>query len=78
MMRHWLSRMFPGLWIAGQLSGVEGYLESAAAGLAAAFAMDRSARRSLPAAPFPRETMLGSLLHYLAHAAPRTSVPPTP
>jgi methylenetetrahydrofolate--tRNA-(uracil-5-)-methyltransferase len=60
---------FPGLWIAGQLSGVEGYLESAAAGLAAAFAMDR-AKRSLPAAPFPRDTMLGSLLHYLAHAAP--------
>ncbi len=59
----------PCLWIAGQLSGVEGYLESAAAGLAAAFAMDRSARE-LPPAPFPRETMLGSLLHYLAHAAP--------
>lgn len=59
----------PSLWIAGQLSGVEGYLESAAAGLAAAFAMDRSARR-LPPSPFPRETVLGSLLHYLAHAAP--------
>jgi methylenetetrahydrofolate--tRNA-(uracil-5-)-methyltransferase len=59
----------PRLWIAGQLAGVEGYLESAAAGLAAAFAMDRSARALSPA-PFPRETMLGSLLHYLAHAAP--------
>lgn len=57
-----------GLWIAGQLSGVEGYLESAGAGLAAAYAMDRAIRH-LPPAPFPRETMLGSLLHYLAHAA---------
>src|SRR5208283_5369636 len=36
-------RQVPGLWIAGQLSGVEGYLESAAAGLAAALAMHRAA-----------------------------------
>ena len=56
------------LWIAGQLSGVEGYLESAAGGLAAAFAVDR-ALRDHPPAPFPRETVLGSLLHYLAHAS---------
>jgi len=61
-------KSIPGLWVAGQLSGVEGYLESAAAGLAAAFAMDRAAR-AVPPAPFPRDTMLGSLLHYLAHAA---------
>jgi methylenetetrahydrofolate--tRNA-(uracil-5-)-methyltransferase len=56
-----------GLWIAGQLAGVEGYLESAAAGMAAA---DSAVRwtQGLPARPFPRETMLGSLLHYLAHA----------
>ena len=57
----------PRLWIAGQLSGVEGYLESAAGGLAAAFAVDRHLRRR-EATPFPRETVLGSLLHYLAHA----------
>ncbi len=58
----------PNLWVAGQLSGVEGYLESAAAGLAAAFAVNR-AMRSQPALPFPQETVLGSLLHYLAHAS---------
>ena len=55
------------LWIAGQLSGVEGYLESAAGGQAAAFAVDRALRGDAAAA-FPRETVLGSLLHYLAHA----------
>ncbi len=60
----------PGLWVAGQLSGVEGYLESAAAGLAAAFGMDRWSRGLVPL-PFPRETVLGSLLHYLAHASPQ-------
>lgn len=57
----------PELWIAGQLSGVEGYLESAAAGLAAGLFVDRQ-RRGLPPAPFPLETMLGALLGYLAHA----------
>lgn len=56
----------PGLWLAGQLSGIEGYLESTASGLAAAFAVDRAAS-GLPPMPFPRETMLGSLLHHLAH-----------
>jgi len=57
------------LWIAGQLSGVEGYLESAAAGLAAAYAIDRHVR-GLDPKPFPQETMLGALLHYLSHANP--------
>jgi len=63
-----------GIWIAGQLSGVEGYLESAAAGLAAGIAVDRFAR-GLPAAPFPLETMLGALLHYLAHASSKDFCP---
>lgn len=58
----------PGLWIAGQLSGVEGYLESAASGLAAAFAVDRAVC-GLPPLPFPPDTVLGSLLHYLAYAS---------
>jgi len=58
----------PNLWVAGQISGVEGYLESAAGGLAAAFAVDRTVR-GLGPLPFPPETVLGSLLHYLAHAS---------
>jgi methylenetetrahydrofolate--tRNA-(uracil-5-)-methyltransferase len=58
----------PNLWLAGQISGVEGYLESAAGGLAAALAVDR-AMRGLGALPFPPETVLGSLLRYLAHAS---------
>jgi methylenetetrahydrofolate--tRNA-(uracil-5-)-methyltransferase len=58
----------PNLWLAGQLSGVEGYLESAAGGLAAAHSVDRAVR-GLATLPFPPETVLGSLLHYLAHAS---------
>ena len=67
-------RKVSGLWIAGQLSGVEGYLESAASGLAAARAMDRSARDLAPL-PLPRETVLGSLLHYLSHASSKDFCP---
>ena len=58
----------PNLWIAGQLSGVEGYLESAAGGLAAARFVEASLHHNAPR-PFPRETVLGSLLHYLANAS---------
>jgi len=67
-------KALPNLWIAGQLSGVEGYLESAACGLAAAFFMDQEARGA-KALPFPAETVLGSLLRYLAHASPKDFCP---
>ena len=61
-------KFVPNLWLAGQLSGLEGYLESAAGGLAAAFSVDRAVRGLAPL-PFPAETVLGSLLHYLEHAS---------
>ncbi|MBK9795582.1 MAG: methylenetetrahydrofolate--tRNA-(uracil(54)-C(5))-methyltransferase (FADH(2)-oxidizing) TrmFO [Holophagaceae bacterium] len=61
-------KLVPNLWLAGQLSGVEGYLESAAGGLAAAYSVDR-ALKGLQARPFPVETVLGGLLHYLAQAS---------
>jgi len=64
----------PNLWLCGQLSGVEGYLESTASGLAAALFLDQTLRGLKPA-PLPRETVLGSLLHYLAHASPRDFCP---
>ena len=64
----------PRLWIAGQLSGVEGYLESCASGLAAALGMDRFARGLAPA-PLPQATVLGSLLHYIAHASSKDFCP---
>jgi len=64
----------PGLWIAGQLSGVEGYLESAAAGLAAGLAADRHLRHR-PSLAFPKESMLGALLGYLANASVKDFCP---
>jgi len=67
-------KALPRLWLAGQMSGVEGYLESAACGLAAALSMHREAR-GLGPCPLPRTTMLGALLHYLANASPKDFCP---
>jgi methylenetetrahydrofolate--tRNA-(uracil-5-)-methyltransferase len=59
----------PGLIFAGQLTGVEGYIESAATGLLAALNTDRLAQGKEPAVP-PPTTMLGGLLRYLREADP--------
>ena len=61
------SRARDDLFFAGQLTGVEGYIESAAAGLLAG----RNAARLLAGEELeiaPRETVLGSLAHYITHA----------
>jgi methylenetetrahydrofolate--tRNA-(uracil-5-)-methyltransferase len=59
----------PGVRLAGQLAGVEGYMESAACGMLAAwFAAAEAAGRALP--PPPLATMTGALLHHVAVAAP--------
>ena len=55
----------PGLFFAGQMTGVEGYVESAASGLVAGIcAAFREWGRPLP--DFPRTTALGALAHYVA------------
>jgi len=59
-----------GVYVAGQLCGVEGYMGNIATGLVAG----RNAAAALQQKPFlalPDETMLGSLLRYLTHADPR-------
>jgi methylenetetrahydrofolate--tRNA-(uracil-5-)-methyltransferase len=59
----------PGLWIAGQLAGVEGYVESAAlGGLAGRFAA--AAVRGAPLAPPPATTAHAALLRHLGEADP--------
>lgn len=57
------------LFFAGQMTGVEGYVESAAAGLIAGTNAARLALGQEPV-PFPVETALGSLIHYITHADP--------
>ena len=57
------------LFFAGQISGVEGYTESAATGLLAGWNAARAASGEAPLS-MPRETMLGALCHYIAGADP--------
>ena len=61
-------------FLAGQMTGVEGYLESTAMGLASALFMTAQLREvSMP--DFPFETAIGSLLNYLRTAIPKTFQP---
>ena len=56
----------PGLFFAGQISGVEGYTESAASGLLAGINAARLAAGHDPLT-LPVDTMLGALCHYISH-----------
>jgi methylenetetrahydrofolate--tRNA-(uracil-5-)-methyltransferase len=59
----------PDLIFAGQLTGVEGYTESAASGILAGINLDRIVTGAPPVLP-PASTMLGALLRYLREAEP--------
>lgn len=62
------------VFFAGQISGVEGYVESIATGLLAGrFAAAHALGETLP--KVPRETACGSLIHYLTHADPKRYQP---
>jgi methylenetetrahydrofolate--tRNA-(uracil-5-)-methyltransferase len=66
----WQTRQRPHLFFAGQISGVEGYVESAASGLLAgrnAAALASNRRLRVP----PRTTAIGALAYYVSHADPR-------
>ena len=59
------TRKSPNLFFAGQICGVEGYVESIATGLIAGINAVRLAEGNEPLSP-PRSTACGSLLHYIA------------
>jgi methylenetetrahydrofolate--tRNA-(uracil-5-)-methyltransferase len=66
----WQTRTRPDLFVAGQVSGVEGYVESAASGLLAGRNAARLVRGDAPLAA-PRTTAIGALAYYVSHADPR-------
>jgi len=66
----WQTRTRPDLFFAGQVSGVEGYVESAASGLIAGRNAARLAQGREPIVP-PRTTAIGALGHYVSHADPK-------
>jgi methylenetetrahydrofolate--tRNA-(uracil-5-)-methyltransferase len=70
----WQTRTRDDLFFAGQISGVEGYVESAASGLLAgrnAAALVLGEPISVP----PRTTAIGALAYYVSHAEPRNYQP---
>ena len=70
----WQTKARADLFFAGQISGVEGYVESAASGLIAgrnAAALVRGEELRVP----PRTTAIGALAYYVSHADPRNYQP---
>ena len=55
----------PGLFFAGQMTGVEGYVESAASGLVAGVCA-AMAQLNRPLPDFSRQTAIGALAHYVS------------
>ena len=56
------------VFFAGQMTGVEGYVESAASGLVAGLNAAKLAKAEEPVI-FPQETVIGSMAYYITHAA---------
>ena len=63
--RFYADRRDPMVAFAGQMTGVEGYVESAASGFLAAVAMAAKVRGEEPT-PFPQETAIGALGLYIS------------
>jgi methylenetetrahydrofolate--tRNA-(uracil-5-)-methyltransferase len=64
----------PSILFAGQICGVEGYVESIATGMLAGIHAAALVSVDVPLAP-PRATALGSLVHYVTNADPRKFQP---
>ncbi|HJT53819.1 MAG TPA: FAD-dependent oxidoreductase, partial [Candidatus Angelobacter sp.] len=67
-------KQHPNVFFAGQISGVEGYTESIAMGMLVGIYAAQIAHGRNAIAP-PRETALGSLVHYLCHAEAKNFQP---
>jgi methylenetetrahydrofolate--tRNA-(uracil-5-)-methyltransferase len=67
-------KRYPRIFFAGQICGVEGYVESIATGLMAGIHATALASGSTPAAP-PRSTAFGSLVHYVTHTEAKNFQP---
>ena len=63
--RYYQVREEPRITFAGQMTGVEGYVESAASGLLAGIELARRVRGEAPV-NFPRETAIGALAAYVS------------
>ncbi len=62
------TKLYPNIFFAGQISGVEGYVESAASGIYAAINMDRYLKKK-ELHVFSSETVMGSMANYICNAS---------
>jgi methylenetetrahydrofolate--tRNA-(uracil-5-)-methyltransferase len=67
-------KRYPRVLFAGQISGVEGYVESIAMGVIAGFTAAAFIEGRTPVPP-PRETAFGSLINYICHAETKSFQP---
>lgn len=63
------TKEYPNVYFSGQISGVEGYVESAASGIYAAINIDRYLN-GLEQVTFPKTTVMGSMAQYICSANP--------
>ncbi|HEX2641980.1 MAG TPA: methylenetetrahydrofolate--tRNA-(uracil(54)-C(5))-methyltransferase (FADH(2)-oxidizing) TrmFO [Thermoanaerobaculia bacterium] len=70
---HYRIKAAPRVRLAGQITGVEGYLESAATGLAIGLylSLERQGRPAESIEPFPSTTALGALARHLTESDPK-------
>lgn len=64
----------PKIFFAGQITGVEGYVESSASGIIAALNMVKYIEEG-EVAFFPKNTIIGSMAHYVSHCDPKNFQP---
>jgi methylenetetrahydrofolate--tRNA-(uracil-5-)-methyltransferase len=69
--KHYRVKAEPRVRLAGQITGVEGYLESAATGLAIGIYLALARQGSPEPEPFPETTALGALARHITEADPR-------
>lgn len=59
------TKLYPNIFFAGQITGVEGYVESSASGIYAAINMLRYLN-NMDLVVFPKETIMGSMANYIS------------
>ncbi|MDR1794715.1 MAG: methylenetetrahydrofolate--tRNA-(uracil(54)-C(5))-methyltransferase (FADH(2)-oxidizing) TrmFO [Erysipelotrichaceae bacterium] len=72
--KHYQFKKIPGLYFAGQMTGVEGYVESSASGLIAGLSLARALLDQDPL-PLDNTTVIGALSTHISQGNPKHFVP---
>jgi methylenetetrahydrofolate--tRNA-(uracil-5-)-methyltransferase len=72
--KYYRLKSHPNIFFAGQITGVEGYVESASSGLSAGFNLARIIKGKSPV-DFTDHTVIGALAYYISHTASKDFQP---